>query len=120
MRKFPNIRELKCELNLGEIAESTEDTDMDVAFNLLSRLESLKLIHSYATYHNIEYLCLEELVLLECNFLTEVPCCLSYISTLETIEVIKCSDYLTRLVREIEEEQMSIRNEDLKVHIISE
>ncbi|XP_027172504.1 putative late blight resistance protein homolog R1A-3 [Coffea eugenioides] len=194
VRKFPNIRELKCELDYEELAASTENRGSIVDLSFLNRLESLNIIHDdYATickieYHfplnlkkltlsyfpcgtvstlgklpNLEVLnlsygphdwkiwemkegefpklktlrmgalctlrwigcddslpCLEKLVLSRCEKLTEIPSCLWYASTLEVIMVQQCSDFLTSLVCEIEDEQRSMGNEDLKVHIIPE
>nr|XP_027125114.1 putative late blight resistance protein homolog R1B-17 [Coffea arabica] len=194
VRKFPNIRELKCELDYEKLEASTENRGSIVDLSFLNRLESLSIIHDdYATickieYHfplnlkkltlsyfpcgtvstlgklpNLEVLnlsygphdwkiwemkegefpklktlrmgalctlrwigcddslpCLEKLVLSRCEKLTEIPSCLWYASTLEVIMVQQCSDFLTSLVCEIEDEQRSMGNEDLKVHIIPE
>ncbi|KAL3518686.1 hypothetical protein ACH5RR_021275 [Cinchona calisaya] len=59
--------------------------------------------------------CLQKLVLGEGVELVELPSCLGCISTLEFIEMHYCPDSLISLVREIEEEQISMGNVDMKV-----
>ncbi|CDP15598.1 unnamed protein product [Coffea canephora] len=53
MGKFPNIRELKCCLQQSE--ESSDDSNMIVAMDSLSQLESLKLVLGKVASHLIEF-----------------------------------------------------------------
>lgn len=59
--------------------------------------------------------CLEKLVLQNCWTLEEVPSILRDSSTLDMIELRRCPQSVVSLVREIEEEQRSMGNEDLKI-----
>ncbi|CAI9094462.1 OLC1v1030207C1 [Oldenlandia corymbosa var. corymbosa] len=57
--------------------------------------------------------CLEKVVLEACRHLNEVPSCLAYISTLQMIEVSDCKSVASS-IKQIQEEQMDMGNEDLK------
>ncbi|KAL3518683.1 hypothetical protein ACH5RR_021272 [Cinchona calisaya] len=190
MKKFPNVRNLKC--SLSESNASVGASHKIVVMDFLSRLESLELILHRANMHDVvfhfplilkkltlrgfswsiistiaklpnlevlklfnggqdgvtiwemeegefpklkflklEYLdivgwtgsgehfpCLQKLVLVECEKLEELPCCLGYISTLELIEVRWCQKSLVSSVRKIEEEYARMGNVDLKIFVL--
>lgn len=59
--------------------------------------------------------CLQKLVLWRCRKLDELPSCLGCIPALEMIEVRNCPNSVLSLVKEIEEEQISLGNEHLKI-----
>ncbi|CAI9109245.1 OLC1v1009030C1 [Oldenlandia corymbosa var. corymbosa] len=139
LKKFPNIRKLKCELSkfdgfvgniikvvvpdyLNESAEITSHvfiTTWRMEEEEFSKLRILKLksrtLLSWSSDSDNQLGCLEKLVLNFCSSLTEMPICLDNISTLTMIEVAWCSDDVVESVKEIEEvEQEDLRNSDLK------
>ncbi|CAI9109136.1 OLC1v1008898C1 [Oldenlandia corymbosa var. corymbosa] len=59
--------------------------------------------------------CLERLVLTSCGFLKEMPSCLEEISTLEVIQVARCSATVVELVGRIKEVQEEHGNSELKI-----
>ena len=61
---------------------------------------------------------LEKLALHEYHWLEEVPSCLGEILTLDMIEVKRCLESAVNSVKQIQQEQMDMGNEDLKIVII--
>ncbi|CDP15579.1 unnamed protein product [Coffea canephora] len=91
IRKFPNIRELKC--CLLESEESTSDSIKIVAMDSLRQLESLKLLLSQVSAHHIELLLpsnLRRLTLVD--FSWSLLSSVGQLSNLEVLKLIGQSD----------------------------
>nr|XP_027125127.1 putative late blight resistance protein homolog R1A-3 [Coffea arabica] len=91
IRKFPNIRELKC--CLLESEESTSDSIKIVAMDSLRQLESLKLLLSQVSPHHIELLLpsnLRRLTLVD--FSWSLLSSVGQLSNLEVLKLIGQSD----------------------------
>ncbi|KAL3518713.1 hypothetical protein ACH5RR_021302 [Cinchona calisaya] len=85
LRKFPNIRNLKC--SLPESEESTGDSNRIVVMDFLSQLESLKLLLRRVTVHHLEFhlpSTLKKLTLVEFSWSI-----ISTIGKLRNLEVLK-------------------------------
>ncbi|XP_073155852.1 putative late blight resistance protein homolog R1A-10 [Henckelia pumila] len=60
---------------------------------------------------------LQQLSVFFCFQLAEIPSAIGYITTLEMLELYKCSDSVVKSAKLIEEEQRSLGNESLKVRV---
>ncbi|KAL3537066.1 hypothetical protein ACH5RR_000432 [Cinchona calisaya] len=115
---LPNLEVLKLLENafIGKIW-SMEDERQFPKLSFL-KLEGLDIVRWTASESEDHLPCLVKLVLRNCFELKEVPSCLGNFSTLQMIEVFRCSN-ATSSVNQIQEEQVSMGNEDLKVLISS-
>lgn len=109
--KLPNLEVLKLQGDHG--GEVWEMKEGEFPKLRILELELLDIVRW--TGSDDHFPCLQKLVVQNCMQLIEVPDCLRYNSTLEMIEVQCCSDSLASLVQEIEEEQISMGNEDLEI-----
>ncbi|KAL3523453.1 hypothetical protein ACH5RR_016287 [Cinchona calisaya] len=109
--KLPNLEVLKLLGDHGGEAWETKEGEFTKLQILV--LELLDIVRWTGEDDRVSYL--QRLVMQNCMQLIQVPHCLRYISTLETIELDWCLDSLASLVREIEEEHMSMGNEDLSL-----
>ncbi|KAL3499064.1 hypothetical protein ACH5RR_041796 [Cinchona calisaya] len=112
--KLPNLEVLKLKFDSfeGKVWDMEE-----VEFPKLKYLglEYLDIVNW--TGNGEHFPCLEKLVLKHLRTLEEVPSCLSWISTLEVIEVQGCTKSIVDLVKKIEEEQKAFGNEGIKILI---
>ncbi|XP_071914018.1 putative late blight resistance protein homolog R1B-17 [Coffea arabica] len=113
--KLPNLEVLKLRDD-SFVGEKWEMEDGE--FQNLRFLELSKLDIRWWTASSDNFCCLEKLVLYNCDRLKEVPCCLGETLTLDTIEVKQCSKSAVNSVKQIQQEQMDVGNEDLKVVIV--
>ncbi|CAI9109960.1 OLC1v1009908C1 [Oldenlandia corymbosa var. corymbosa] len=112
--KLPNLEVLKLLKGsfTGEKWNMEEGEFSTLRFLAMSSLD----IVSW-TASDDQFTCFRKLVLFKCKKLKELPSCLEYISTLDMIEVLKCSDTTASLVKKIEEEQSNMGNSALKIMI---
>ncbi|XP_027178017.1 putative late blight resistance protein homolog R1A-3 [Coffea eugenioides] len=113
--KLPNLEVLKLEKKsfMGEKWEMQEGEFSKLRFLELSRLN----LCNWTAYNSDNFSHLEKLVLYSCLRLEEVPLCLGESSTIEMIEVEFCRKSLVSYVEQIQQEQMEMGNQDLKVVI---
>ncbi|KAL3499045.1 hypothetical protein ACH5RR_041777 [Cinchona calisaya] len=112
--KLPNLEVLKLKYYSfeGEVWDMEEGEFPKLKY---LKLDSLDIINW--TGDGEHFPCLKKLVLARLWKLEEVPSCLSYISSLEMIEVGVCAESIGDLVKKIEEEQMGLGNDGIKVLI---
>ncbi|KAL3499075.1 hypothetical protein ACH5RR_041807 [Cinchona calisaya] len=112
--KLPNLEVLK----LRDKSFEGEVWDMEEGeFPKLKYLELNDLDIVNWTGKDEHFPCLEKLVLNRLWNLVEIPSCLSFISTLEMIEVCRCKKSIGDQVKEIEKEQKDFGNEGIKILI---
>ncbi|XP_027172461.1 putative late blight resistance protein homolog R1B-14 [Coffea eugenioides] len=117
-RKLPNLQVLKL---VGAERGGTEIWNMEEGeFPKLKflKLVSLRIVRWTGSGDHLP--CLQKLVVEGCGKLEQLPSCLGDTLTLEKIEVRRCRPFVRSLVCEIEEEQMSWGNDNLKIHILEE
>ena len=113
--KLPNLEVLKLEKKsfMGEKWEMQEGEFSKLRFLELSRLN----LCNWTAYNSDNFSRLEKLVLYSCLRLEEVPLCLGESSTIEMIEVKTCGKSHVNSVKQIQQEQMEMGNQDLKIVI---
>ncbi|XP_027077008.1 putative late blight resistance protein homolog R1A-3 [Coffea arabica] len=113
--KLPNLKVLKLYYDsfVGEKWEMEEGE-----FQNLRCLKFSSLDIRWWTASCDNFCCLEKLVLEKCLCLEEVPSCLGETLTLDMIEVKWCHESAINSVKQIQQEQMDMGNEDLKIVII--
>ncbi|XP_027077118.1 putative late blight resistance protein homolog R1B-16 [Coffea arabica] len=112
--KLPNLEVLKLwtQSFVGEEWVMKEGEFPKLRVLELSRLD---ICNWTASSNNFSHL--EELVVIDCWKLEEVPSCLGECHTLEMMEVKKCRESVAKSVEKIQEEQMDGGNELLKIII---
>ncbi|KAH6808672.1 hypothetical protein C2S51_026455 [Perilla frutescens var. frutescens] len=111
---LPNLEVLKIERCAFEDNEEWEAAEGD-EFRSLQFLQfaNLKLVRWQADKTNFPKL--KRLVIRGCSALEEIPCDIGEITTLQTIELAKCSPSLVASVQLIIEEQRELGNDDLQL-----
>ncbi|CAI9111755.1 OLC1v1012065C1 [Oldenlandia corymbosa var. corymbosa] len=124
IQRLPNLEVLKLR-DIGfegphwdmENEEAEEEVGGTFPKLRVLRLRSLsKLVRWTCSDDNDHFPSLETLVLQECFYLKELPSCLAQSSTLQMIEVNYCPNAADS-IKEIQEMQMDLGNEDLKILI---
>lgn len=113
LRKLPNLKVLTLIYPYDVDEEWHTEDEGDFPNLEFLKLQEVDVVRWTSSGDNLP--CLEKLVPVSCTGLIELPACLGYSSTLEVIELIHCWDSVINLAREIEEEQRSMGNEDLKI-----
>lgn len=112
--KLPNLEVLKL-LHHSFVGKEWEMTEGAFPKLRFLKLESLTIVRWTACCDDLPPL--EKLVLCGCLRLKEIPSCLGNVPTIEMIEVRSCHKSAVNLVKEIQEEQMDLGNESLKIVI---
>nr|XP_027068086.1 putative late blight resistance protein homolog R1B-23 [Coffea arabica] len=117
LTKLPNIRRLRCKKTASR-EEPTRVGDGILMFDCLNQLESLTLRYFDSwTSSSDNFPRLEKLIVHNCWMLEEVPSCLGQCPTLEMIEVSGCRESVVNSVKQIQQEQIDMGNEILKILI---
>ncbi|XP_027075797.1 putative late blight resistance protein homolog R1A-3 [Coffea arabica] len=112
--KLPNLQVLKLK---HEAFAGEEWVKEEGEFPSLRVLKLARLDFRRWTAASDNFPRLEQLVLYNCRELEEVPSCLGECPTLEAIEVGRCGESVVSSVEKIQQEQMDMGNEDLKIVI---
>ena len=112
--KLPNLEVLKL---LNYSFDGEEWVVKEGEFPNLRVLELLKLGIRNWTASSDSFSRLEKLVVHSCTYLEKVPSCLGECETLEMIEVKWCHVSVANSVKQIQQEQMDMGNEDLEIFI---
>ncbi|KAL3515646.1 hypothetical protein ACH5RR_022548 [Cinchona calisaya] len=112
--KLPNLEVLKLLYKsfLGDIWEMKEGEFLKLRFLKLEKLDIVRWTASCDNFPPIQ-----KLVLSGCRKLQEVPSCLEEIITIEMIEVSYCHKSAVNLVKQIQQQQMDIGNDGMKIII---
>ncbi|XP_027060908.2 putative late blight resistance protein homolog R1A-3 [Coffea arabica] len=116
IENLPNLEVLKlrCDAFKGEIWNMEKEGFPKVRFLEISALDIVK----WTAYEGVDcFPSLQNLVLISCGSLKEIPSCLGS-STLEIIEVSHCP-FSASFIEPLQEEQMDLGNADLKIDISS-
>ncbi|KAL3347143.1 hypothetical protein AABB24_021025 [Solanum stoloniferum] len=119
LRKLPNLEVLKLKDQAFHgltwiLSDEDEDGFLKLKFLLLERM-NLKQWEA-TSYH---FPSLEHLVLTACYLLEQIPFDFAEIQTLQLIELHKCMRSVLISAEQIQEEQQSLGNDDLVIHVNS-
>ncbi|XP_073278533.1 putative late blight resistance protein homolog R1A-10 [Primulina huaijiensis] len=114
VNSLPNLEVLKLMENSVE-GGKWEITD---EFPSLKHLEMESINLNEWIVESDHFPCLERLFIRECCYLKEVPESIGDIATLQILTIKRCNSGVEESARRIQEQQQSMQNDDLKVHIV--
>ncbi|CDP18040.1 unnamed protein product [Coffea canephora] len=113
--KLPKLEVLKL-LDDSVVGEEWEMKEGEFPSLRVLKLSNLWNLRSW-TASSDNFPCLEKLVVRNCENLEEVPSCLGECPTLEMIEVKRCRESVASSVKQVQQEQIDMGNEVLKILI---